>query len=146
MPKCSGAGMLIILGALASSGAWARITCLGATGAGAGAGAGVGAGASAQNCNAKTLEVIVQGQEHRFGFDGRQVALGIQIPIQNICQQVDASCADTCAQAAQAAEGVRGFSGPPNPAQLKAMGEAADAFNAALGNPTNFATDPIIQN
>ena len=91
-------------------------------------------------CNAKALEVIVQGREHRFGFDGRQVALNPSIPMQNICQRVSGSCASTCATAKAAAEatGIKGFSGDLDLAQLRRMGELADTFNAALGIVTNF--------
>jgi hypothetical protein len=91
-------------------------------------------------CNAKALEVIVQGREHRFGFDGRQVALNPAIPMQNICQRVSASCASTCATAKATAEatGIKGFTGDLDLAQLRRMGELADAFNAALGLVTNF--------
>jgi hypothetical protein len=92
-------------------------------------------------CNAKPLEVIVQGKEHRFGFDGRQVALNPSIPMQNICQGVNASCAGTCAAAKATAEatGIKGFSGDFDLAKLRLMGQLADAFNAALGITTDFA-------
>jgi hypothetical protein len=92
-------------------------------------------------CNAKPLEVIVQGKEHRFGFDGRQVALNPSIPMQNICQQVAAGCTATCnaAKATAEASGIKGFSGDLDLAKLRLMGELADAFNAALGIVTDFA-------
>jgi hypothetical protein len=91
-------------------------------------------------CNAKPLEVIVQGREHRFGFDGRQVALNPAIPMQNICQGVAASCTATCnaAKAEAEATGIKGFSGDFNLDQLRRMGQLADTFNAKLGNTTNF--------
>lgn len=106
---------------------------------GAAAGGAAAAGAAVQ-CNAKKLEVIVQGRENRFGFDGRQVALNPAIPIENICQQVNAACKATCdaAKAAAIATGVKGFQ-DSDPAKLKQMGELADTFNAALGNKSNFA-------
>ncbi|KAI8916266.1 hypothetical protein EDD86DRAFT_244198 [Gorgonomyces haynaldii] len=104
-------------------------------------------GQQANNCNADALQVIVQGKEHRFGFQGRQVALNPAIPIQNICQKVSANCAQACKQAGDAAvaTGVKGFSGDDNAAQLKAMGELADKFNAALGIKTDFANAPGTQ-
>jgi hypothetical protein len=105
-------------------------------------------GGGAVSCNATVLEVIVQGPEHRFGFDGQQVALNPLIPIQNICQnRVSSSCTATCAQAEKdaAAEGVKGFSGADDPAQLRRMGDLADAFNRALGNATDFADHPILR-
>jgi hypothetical protein len=91
-------------------------------------------------CNAKPLEVIVQGREHRFGFDGRQVALNAAIPMQNICQQVASGCTATCnaAKAAAEATGVRGFTGDFDLAKVRQMGQLADTFNAAVGNTTNF--------
>jgi hypothetical protein len=98
-------------------------------------------GGGAVACNAKPLEVIVQGKEHRFGFDGRQVALNPSIPMQNICQRVSAGCATTCAAAKATAEatGIKGFSGDLDLGKLRLMGELADAFNAALGLVTDFA-------
>ena len=91
-------------------------------------------------------EVIVQGREHRFGFNNQQVALNPAIPIQDICQKVTASCSTSCASAgaAAAATGVRGFSGADNATQLRQMGELADHFNAALGNSTDFTDHPIL--
>jgi hypothetical protein len=90
--------------------------------------------------NAKPLEVIVQGREHRFGFDGRQVALNPAIPMQNICQGVAASCTAACnaAKAEAEATGIKGFTGDFNLDLVRRMGELADAFNAKLGNTTNF--------
>jgi len=120
------------------------VTTFGNLGADAGGGGGSGGG-GAVACNAKVLQVVVKGKEHRFGFDNRQVALNPAIPIQNICQQVSSGCASTCATAAGvvAASGVRGFSGNENDALLEDMGEVADAFNAALGNRSNFKDAPI---
>jgi len=108
-------------------------------------GTGTGGGTAPIQCNAKLLEVVVQGKEHRFGFDGRQVALNPAIPIQNICQQVSASCQTTCATATTAAvaTGIKGFSGADNAAALRQMGVLADAFNAALGNTSDFTDNPI---
>ena len=105
-----------------------------------------GGGATAASCSATVLEVIVQGQEHRFGFDNQQVALNPAIPIQDICQRVTATCSSACASAGAvaAATGVRGFSGPDNPTQLRQMGALADRFNATLGNSTDFADHPIL--
>ena len=96
-------------------------------------------------CNAKLLQVLIKGKEHRFGFDGRQVALNPAIPIQNICQRVSAGCQATCATATAAAvaTGIKGFSGNPDPAKLRLMGVLADSFNAALGNSSNFTNAPI---
>jgi len=110
-----------------------------------GTGTGTGGGTAPLQCNAKLLEVVVQGKEHRFGFDGRQVALNPAIPIQNICQQVSASCKTTCATATTAAvaTGIKGFSGADNAAALRQMGVLADAFNAALGNTSDFTDNPI---
>ena len=105
-----------------------------------------GGGGTTASCNATSLEVIVQGKEHRFGFNDQQVALNPAIPIQDICQKMTASCSTSCASAgaAAAATGVRGFSGPDNPTQLRQMGELADHFNAALGNSTDFTDHPIL--
>jgi hypothetical protein len=99
-------------------------------------------------CNAKQLQVVVQGKEHRFGFDGRQVALNPAIPIQNICQQVSASCQTTCSNAATgaAATGIKGFSGADDAVKLRQMGVLADDFNAALGSSSNFKNAPIFLN
>jgi hypothetical protein len=99
-------------------------------------------------CNAKQLQVVVKGKEHRFGFDGRQVALNAAIPIQNICQQVSQSCQSVCAAAAAAAAatGIKGFSGDDNAEQLRQMGVLADDFNAALGSTSNFQNAPIFLN
>jgi hypothetical protein len=98
-----------------------------------------------QACNAKLLQVLVKGKEHRFGFDGRQVALNPAIPIQNICQQVAQTCKSRCAaaQSLAVATGIKGFSGNEDPALLRKMGALADSFNLALGNPTNFQSGPI---
>jgi hypothetical protein len=102
---------------------------------------------AAQICNAKLLQVIVQGKEHRFGFDGRQVALNPAIPIQNICQGVNATCKPRCAaaEAAAIASGVRGFSGAPDAAKLRQMGVLADQFNATLGGTSDFTNRPILR-
>jgi hypothetical protein len=110
-----------------------------------GGGGGGGGGTAPIQCNAKLLQVVVQGKEHRFGFDGRQVALNPAIPIQNICQQVSASCKATCTTATTAAvaTGIKGFSGADNAAALRQMGVLADAFNAALGNTSDFTDSPI---
>jgi hypothetical protein len=104
------------------------------------------AGPAAAVCNAKVLEVVVQGKEHRFGFDGRQVALNPQIPMDNICQPLAGSCKAVCssAEAAAVATGIRGFSGADNAEQLRQMGALADAFNAALGHVSNFTDMPIL--
>jgi len=98
------------------------------------------ADAGALVCDAKALEVIVQGREHRFGFDGRQVALNAAIPMQNICQRVNSDCRATCdaARDAAIATGVRGFTGDDDDVKLRQMGQLADDFNAALGLQTNF--------
>lgn len=99
-------------------------------------------------CDAPVLQVIVKGQEHRFGVGDEQVALNPEIPIQNICQNgVAAGCKNVCftAEAAAVASGVKGFSGSNVPAQLRAMGELADTFNRALGNASDFADQPIDQ-
>jgi hypothetical protein len=111
-------------------------------------GGGGGGAAGPVACNAKLLQVVVKGKEHRFGFDGRQVALNPAIPIQNICQLVSSGCQSTCAAAASAAaaSGIRGFSGDDNAVQLRQMGVLADQFNAALGNQSNFTNAPIILN
>jgi hypothetical protein len=118
----------------------------------AGAANGGGSGAAAPPppaaCNATILQVIVRGKEHRFGFDGQQVALNPSIPIANICQnRVNAQCKATCTGAANAAaaSGVKGFSGDDDPVKLRAMGVLADTFNAALGDRTDFTDDPILQ-
>lgn len=121
------------------------VTTFGNLGADTPTGGGGGSGGGAVACNAKVLQVVVKGKEHRFGFDNRQVALNPAIPIQNICQLVSSGCATTCATAAGvvAASGIRGFSGNENDALLEDMGEVADAFNAALGNRSNFKAAPI---
>ncbi|HEY2515223.1 MAG TPA: hypothetical protein VGI39_30360 [Polyangiaceae bacterium] len=115
----------------------------------ASAGAATDAGSSgAVACNATVLQVIVNAKEHRFGFDNQQVALNPAIPIQNICQnRVSAGCKGACnaAASAAAATGVKGFSGTNVPAHLRAMGELADTFNAALGNKSDFTDHPIDQ-
>jgi hypothetical protein len=102
-------------------------------------------GGLAAQCNAKLLEVVVKGKEHRFGFDGRQVALNPAIPIQNICQRVSGTCQPRCADASAAAvaSGIKGFSGDEDPVRLRQMGVLADKFNAALGNTSNFENAPI---
>ncbi len=96
-------------------------------------------------CNARQLQVVVKGKEHRFGFDGRQVALNPAIPIDNLCNQLSGSCRAICtaAKAAAVATGVKGFSGSPDPARLRQMGVLADDFNAAFGRRTDFANRPI---
>jgi hypothetical protein len=106
------------------------------------------AGPQAAQCNAKVLQVVVQGKEHRFGFDGRQVALNPQIPMDNICQPLAGSCKAVCTAAEQAAvaTGVKGFSGADNAVQLRQMGVLADTFNAAMGHTSNFANAPIFLN
>jgi hypothetical protein len=103
------------------------------------------AGTAAAVCNAKVLQVVVQGKEHRFGFDGRQVALNPQIPMDNICQPLAGSCKAVCSSAEQAAvaTGVKGFSGADDAAQLRRMGVLADTFNSAMGHTTDFANAPI---
>jgi hypothetical protein len=97
-------------------------------------------------CTAKVLQVIVQGKEHRFGFDGRQVALNPLIPIDNICQRVNQTCQPLCAAARQAAaaSGIRGFSGADDAAKLRAMGVLADQFNTTMGNSSDFTDRPIL--
>ena len=99
-------------------------------------------------CGAPELQVIVKEREHRFGVNDQQVALNPDIPIHNICLNfIKSSCKAACAQAeaAAVATGVKGFSGDNVPAQLHAMGKLADAFNAALGNRSDFADHPIDQ-
>jgi hypothetical protein len=117
---------------------------LGGDAAGDDEGAEAGGGAAVQ-CNAKVLQVLVKGQEHRFGFDGRQVALNAAIPMQNICERVSSGCRATCdaAKAAAQATGIRGFTGPTDAAKLGQMGQLADTFNAALGNQTDFKSNAI---
>jgi hypothetical protein len=112
----------------------------------AAAGAGAGAGGGAVQCNAKVLQVVVRGREHRFGFDGREVALNPAIPMENICQQVSSGCRTTCTTAKAEAEatGIRGFSGADDAVKLRQMGQLADRFNSALGNTSNFRNNPII--
>jgi hypothetical protein len=97
-------------------------------------------------CNAKVLQVVVRGREHRFGFDGRQVALNPAIPIDNICQPMAGSCKAVCLDAKNVAvaSGVRGFSGNDDAVQLQKMGVLADTFNASLGHSTGFARSPIV--
>lgn len=97
-------------------------------------------------CSAKTLQVIVKGREYRFGFDNRQVALNPAIPIANICQGVNAGCKATCesAKSQALASGIKGFTGNPDPAKLRLMGQLADAFNLALGNASNFTANALI--
>jgi hypothetical protein len=104
-----------------------------------------GGGGGAVQCNAKALQVIVQGREHRFGFDNRQVALNPAIPMQNICQRVSAGCTTTCnaAKAAAEATGIKGFTGDLDVAKLRLMGRLADGFNAALGNRSAFEQNAI---
>lgn len=106
---------------------------------------GAGAGGAPVQCNAKVLQVLVKGREHRFGFDGRQVALNPAIPMQNICQQVSSGCRTTCdaAKAEAEATGIKGFSGDDDAAKLRQMGQLSDKFNARLGNISNFAANPI---
>jgi hypothetical protein len=122
-----------------------NLTNFSALGDAAGGGAGGGAGGAEPACNAKLLEVLIKGKEHRFGFDGRQVALNPAIPIDNICQRVAATCQARCAtaKAAAIATGIKGFSGNPDPVKLRQMGTLADSFNKALGNPSNFESGPI---
>ncbi|KAJ3207781.1 hypothetical protein HDU67_007248 [Dinochytrium kinnereticum] len=98
--------------------------------------------AVAQNCNVKSMEYIVQGQEHRFGKDGNQVALNPAIVVQQICDQAPAGqCKTTCNQAGAAliASGARGFSGAADPQKDVLNAQAADTFNAANGKRTNIA-------
>jgi hypothetical protein len=104
-----------------------------------------GGGGAEPACNAKLLEVLVKGKEHRFGFDGRQVALNPAIPIDNICQKVASSCQTRCAtaKAAAVATGIKGFSGNDDAVKLRQMGTLADSFNKALGNASNFEAGPI---
>jgi hypothetical protein len=106
-----------------------------------------GGGGGAVVCNAKLLQVIVKGREHRFGFDNRQVALNPGIPMQNICQGVSASCTATCntAKAAAEATGIKGFSGNFDGFKMSQMGKLADDFNKALGNTSSFQTNAIFQ-
>jgi hypothetical protein len=102
-------------------------------------------GDAVKACGAKQLQVVVRGREHRFGFDGRQVALNPAIPIDNICNSMGGSCRQLCTTAKSAAQasGVTGFSGPFDAARLRQMGVLADKFNATFGSTTNFASAPI---
>ena len=108
-------------------------------------GGGGGGGGGAVACNAKLLQVLVKGREHRFGFDGRQVALNPAIPMQNICQQVSSGCTATCnaAKASAEATGIKGFTGTLDAAKLRQMGTLADTFNAAVGNRSTFEAGAI---
>lgn len=107
---------------------------------------GTGTGTGAAACNAKQLQVVVKAKEHRFGFDGRQVALNPQIPMDNICQPLTGTCKTTCtaAEATAISTGIKGFSGADNATALRQMGVLADAFNAAMGTTSNFTNAPII--
>ena len=107
---------------------------------------GTGSGGGAVACNAKQLQVVVKAKEHRFGFDGRQVALNPKIPMDNICQPLTGTCKTTCtaAEAVGLSTGVKGFSGADDAAALRQMGVLADTFNAALGTKSNFTNAPII--
>jgi hypothetical protein len=98
------------------------------------------------DCGAKQLQVVVRAKEHRFGFDGAQVALNPQIPMDNICQKLSGSCKAACsaAEATAVATGVKGFSGADNAAALKLMGQLADKFNADMGSTSNFTNNPIV--
>jgi hypothetical protein len=103
----------------------------------------------AAQCNAKELQVIVQGKEQRFGFDGRQVALNPAIPMQNICNDFgqDQLCRAACdaARTRAIATGVKGISGNLDVANLRRMGELADEFNRVNGNTSNFAANAIFK-
>jgi hypothetical protein len=116
-------------------------------------------------CSDQTLTVVPQGNELRFGIAqpvngqirNEPVALNPAIPVQRICDAlirkrdglrqkdpVALASAEQCVQICDDAQAlvrqspVRGFKGT-DPAKQKAMGEVADAFNAALGNDTNFS-------
>jgi hypothetical protein len=91
-------------------------------------------------CNAKELQVIVQGKEQRFGFDNRQVALNPAIPMQNICNALQGSCRTVCDAAREdaIATGVKGTSGDIDLANLQRMGKLADDFNRRNGKASNF--------
>ncbi|KAJ3126618.1 hypothetical protein HK098_007373, partial [Nowakowskiella sp. JEL0407] len=96
---------------------------------------------SGKNCNAKKVEVVVVGNEQRFGFDGQQVALNPIIPIDRICNSFaqDAECKSRCeaAKAVAAATGVKGNS--QGQGDLAAMQKLADDFNAAMAGSGSVA-------
>ncbi|KAJ3210760.1 hypothetical protein HDU67_005038 [Dinochytrium kinnereticum] len=97
-----------------------------------------------QCSNVRQFGYIVQGNEHRFGFlPNSQVALNPAIVVDQICNPVPTGECKTLCQAAGAeliAKGVRGFSSAvPNVAKDIENAEAADAFNARLGNPSSIA-------
>jgi hypothetical protein len=101
-------------------------------------------------CGAKTLQVIVKGKEHRFGFDNNQVALNPAIPINDICSSnngLGPGCVMVCQAAGANAlkTGGFGFSGNDDPVKLRQMGVLADLFNSAMGHPSNFTNAPIVQ-
>ncbi|KAJ3111791.1 hypothetical protein HDU96_005339 [Phlyctochytrium bullatum] len=103
-----------------------------------GAAALVGAG----TCSAiPTIDFIVNGNEHRFGFNGQQVALNPGVVVGQVCGRGGEACRAPCEQAGAAlvASGARGFSGGNDPAKDLFNAQQADIFNAALGNPTNVA-------
>ncbi|KAJ3111792.1 hypothetical protein HDU96_005340 [Phlyctochytrium bullatum] len=104
----------------------------GAAKAGANKGA-AGGGCAAQGV--RPMNYIIQGQEHRFGVDGRQVALNPAIVVQQICDRAQGDCKNRCeaAGARLVAKGVRGFSGGQDAAKDAANAAAAAAFNAELG-------------
>ena len=111
-----------------------------------------------ESCTRQIMTVEPQGDETRFGInDQGPVALAPVIPAQRICDRINEAkdrltaqggkafdqaqqCVARCRDAQEVTKQspVRGFKGF-DPEKLKAMGEVADAFNAALGNKTNFA-------
>ncbi|KAJ3303793.1 hypothetical protein HDV03_003465 [Kappamyces sp. JEL0829] len=101
----------------------------------------------AAGCGFQKLQVIVKGEEHRFGLGDSQVALRAQIPVQRICDRATggAACQSKCTAAGQAIANAIGFTGANDDAKLLAMGVAADQFNAAIGLQSNFASKPIFQ-
>ncbi|KAJ3090182.1 hypothetical protein HDU96_003509, partial [Phlyctochytrium bullatum] len=92
----------------------------------------------------RKMNFIVRGNEARFGADNNQIALNPGVVVDQLCMNVpNQKCKDACFKAGQEllAKNLKGFSNEPDNGRSLKNAQATDAFNAALGNPTNNAAN-----
>ncbi|KAJ1545847.1 hypothetical protein HK096_005897 [Nowakowskiella sp. JEL0078] len=99
---------------------------------------------SGTNCNAQTVQVVVNGNEQRFGLDGAQVALNPKVVLDRVCIAIsrtnNQACTDTCNKAETAALALGVVGNSQGKGDLVAMQKLADDFNSALAGTTVTGT------
>ncbi|KAJ3106636.1 hypothetical protein HDU96_008149 [Phlyctochytrium bullatum] len=103
----------------------------------------VGLGADPAGDRANEVRAVATG---RGPFTGQQSALNTQIVGRFICNRLGDQCRADAAVVAACNDAVNGLGrGGRNlgAAELRALGQGADAFNAVLGARTNFAEDLV---